>query len=340
MPRSGRVARWALSLALSASLLVGASACTRGGSTAPPKPVGTAPTTSTSFPSTTASPPATPSAPITFAVIGDYGAGDRHERAVAKLVAGWKPDFVITTGDDYYAKAGGTGTGKYDRSTGAFYCPWLKDISTTGSLCPKGKAPKNAFFPTLGNHDYSDARPSPQTYLAYFRLPGSGFANSSGNERYYDFVEGPVHFFALNSNGDEPDGTRASSRQAAWLRSRLARSTSPWNVVYDHHPPFSSDNMHGPTRYMQWPFAAWGADAVLSGHAHTYERVMRDGIVYFVNGLGGQGRYDFGTSRAQGSAARFRANWGAQRVTVTGASMEFAFYDVAGALIDRYRLTK
>ena len=23
---------------------------------------------------------------------------------------------------------------------------------------------------------------------------------------------------------------------------------------------------------MQWPFAQWGADVVLSGHDHTYER--------------------------------------------------------------------
>ena len=38
--------------------------------------------------------------------------------------------------------------------------------------------------------------------------------------------------------------------------------------------------------------------------------------------------------------ARFRANWGAQRVTVTATAMEFAFYDVNGTLIDRYRVTK
>jgi len=296
MPRSGRLARGMLSCALSASLLAGASACSPRVTLAPP-PSGTTPTTSASVPSTT---PAAPSAPITFAVIGDYGAGDRHERAVATLVASWKPAFVITTGDDYYAKAGGTGTDRYARSTGAYYGPWLKDVAIHPGNSTR-QPPKNAFFPTLGNHDYSDARPSPQTYLTYFDLPGSGFTTSSGNERYYDFVEGPVHLFALNSNGDEPDGTRATSRQAAWLHARLARSTSPWNVVYDHHPPFSSDNMHGPTRYMQWPFAAWGADAVLSGHAHTYERVMRDGIVYFVNGLGGQGRYDFGTSRVPGA---------------------------------------
>ena len=67
---------------------------------------------------------------------------------------------------------------------------------------------------------------------------------------------------------------------------------------------------------MQWPFAEWGADAVLSGHAHTYERVERDGIVYFVNGLGGAARYGFGEP-VEGSRARYRDDWGAQKVTVT-----------------------
>ena len=67
---------------------------------------------------------------------------------------------------------------------------------------------------------------------------------------------------------------------------------------------------------MQWPFATWGADVVISGHAHTYERIVRDGIVYFVNGLGGASRYDFATP-VTGSVARYSANWGAQKVTVS-----------------------
>jgi hypothetical protein len=126
-------------------------------------------------------------------------------------------------------------------------------------------------------------RPTPNV-LTYFDLPGAGFSNSSGNERYYDFVEGPIHFFALNSNKEESDGTSSRSRQAIWLKAGLAASTSTWNVVYEHHPPYSSDLVHGSTPSMQWPFASWGADAVLSGHAHAYERIERDGVVYFVNG--------------------------------------------------------
>lgn len=275
-------------------------------------------------------------APATiFAVIGDYGMDDEHEAAVAKLVASWRPVYIITTGDDYYSPAGGTGTGKYDESTGAYYGAWLKDITTTGKRLPVGPAPVNAFFPSLGNHDYSSATPGPETYLKYFDLPGAGFSNTSGNERYYDFVEGPIHFSVLNSNEQEPDGTSSDSRQARWLQAQLATSSSRWNIVYDHHPPYSSDLVHSSSSYMQWPFAAWGADVVLSGHAHAYERVERDGVVYFVNGLGGAPRYLFGIP-VDGSQIRYNGDWGAQKVTVEDNALTFEFWSAAGELIDSY----
>ncbi len=315
-------------LALCSALLVGCAPRL----VVPPTPAPTTPPAAAA----TAAPPSVAST-LTFAVIGDYGWGSKNEAAVAKLVASWRPEFIITTGDDYYASAGGTGTGRYDRSTGAFYCAWLKGVSTTGSACRIGQASRNAFFPCLGNHDYSDARPSPKTYLTYFKLPGAGFHSTSGNERYYDFVEGPIHFFVLDSNPGEPSGTRSTSTQAKWLKRGLAASTSTWNVVYDHHPPYSSDRVHGSTTSMRWPFASWGADVVLSGHAHTYERVMRSGIPYFVNGLGGAPRYAF-KAAIPGSVVRYRADWGAQKVTVGGTTMTFEFYNVHGALEDRYVL--
>jgi tartrate-resistant acid phosphatase type 5 len=271
----------------------------------------------------------------TFAVIGDYGMDDEHEAAVAKLVASWQPTYILATGDDYYSPAGGVGTAKYDNSTGAYYGVWLKDITTTGTRCPVGLANVNAFFPCMGNHDYTNATPAPATYLTYFDLPGTGFSSTSGNERYYDFVEGPIHFFVLNSNSQEPDGTSSTSKQARWLKAQLAASTSTWNIVYDHHPPYSSDLIHGSNKGLQWPFAAWGAHAVLSGHAHAYERVERDGIVYFVNGLGGAPRYFFGIP-VTGSEVRYNSDWGAQRVSITADSLVFEFWTVSGRLIDRY----
>ena len=291
-----------------------------------------------STPSVPNTQPSTASVVTTFAIIGDYGMGNDNELAVAKLVASWNPQFVITTGDDYYTPAGDSGTGRYDASTGAYYGQWLKDISTTGTRYPVGTASVNAFFPSLGNHDYSDATPALDTYLTYFKLPGEGFTNTSGNERYYDYVQGPIHFFVLNSNTKEPDGVSATSAQAQWLKKQLAASNSTWNIVYDHHPPYSSDAEHGAIEYMQWPFAWWGADVVVSGHAHSYERIVRDGIVYFVNGLGGSRRYDFATP-ATGSEIRYNGDWGAQKVTVTDTGLDFEFYNIRGELIDSYHVS-
>jgi tartrate-resistant acid phosphatase type 5 len=322
-----------------ATVIAVAAACVSLAACAQAAPAATSASGATSQPTPIAQASATgvASGSTTFAVIGDYGRNNNHEAAVARLVSTWNPSYIIATGDDYYRPAGGTGSTKYDRSTGAYYCRWLADVTTTGTRCPSGKASVNAFFPALGNHDYSDATPSLSTYLSYFRLPGRGFTNTSGNERYYDFVQGPIHFFVLNSNAQEPDGTSSTSVQAAWLKAQLAKSTSAWNVVYDHHPPYSSDRDHGSSTGMRWPFAKWGADVVLSGHAHTYERVVRGGMVYFVNGLGGAERYAFG-KKLSGSAVRYAANWGAQKVTVSATKLRFDFYNVAGKRIDTYTL--
>ena len=40
--------------------------------------------------------------PFRFAIIGDYGEDGPDEAAVAAMVAGWNPDWVVTTGDNNY----------------------------------------------------------------------------------------------------------------------------------------------------------------------------------------------------------------------------------------------
>src|SRR5690349_5555469 len=227
---------------------------------------------------------------VTFAAIGDYGSGDEYEGAVASMISGWNPDMIVGLGDSYYIDAGGSGDQKYDLSVGKFYCNFLKDIATaTGAFCPTGQASYNKFFPALGDHDYDDGGTTnglPATYTNYFSLPGNGYTSSSNNERYYDFVYGPVHFFVLNTFDEvisESDGVNSTSVQGEWLRTGLAASTSTWNVVVVPNPPYSSGAIHGSTLSTQWPYAQWGADAVLSGDDHVYERIVRDGIVYFVD---------------------------------------------------------
>ncbi|MDD4890458.1 MAG: metallophosphoesterase [Phycisphaerae bacterium] len=275
--------------------------------------------------------------PTVFAVIGDFGANTAGESSVATMVKSWNPAFVVTTGDNNYSSGSAT---TIDQNIGKYYQEFIGNYPGTYGPGAGNGPGQNRFFPILGNHDWGTAGATP--YLNYFTLPGNGLANSSGNERYYDFVAGNVHFFMYDSNSIEPDGRMLGSVQANWLQSRLASSTSTWNMVFLHHPPYSSSTGHGSQPDVQLPFQEWGADAVFSGHDHTYERILLNGLPYFVDGTGGAGLagYDFGTP-VIGSQARYNANYGAMRVAVDGGTATFEFWSVAGGgqLIDTYTTT-
>ncbi|UCH83077.1 MAG: metallophosphoesterase, partial [Candidatus Latescibacterota bacterium] len=204
---------------------------------------------------------------LRFAVFGDYGDGGATAGEVADLVKSFSPDLIATTGDNGY------GPGPVDYNVGQFYSDYIGNYA--GNYGP-GSVP-NRFFPTLGNHDYTDGG-GIAAYLNYFTLSDTGILdnNTSGNERYYDFVRGPVHFFMVNSCTQEPDGRTSASTQAQWLQTQLALSTSPWNVVCLHHPPYSSGSKRGSEIDLQWPYEDWGAHVVFAGHDHLYERLLID----------------------------------------------------------------
>ena len=131
----------------------------------------------------------------------------------------------------------------------------------------------------------------------------------------------------------------STSTQAAWLQARLAASVTPWQVVFFHHAPYSSGSTHGSTTGMRWSFAAWGADAVFAGHEHNYERLLVDGIPYFVEGAGGGALYAFGTPLPE-SQFRNSTDYGAMLVTATQISILFEFYNQAGTRVDSYTVVK
>jgi tartrate-resistant acid phosphatase type 5 len=269
-----------------------------------------------------------PPAPVRFAAIGDFGYAGQAEEDVANLVKNWDPDFIITLGDNNYWTGSAS---KIDLNIGQYYSDYIYPYKGTygpGSPAELG----NRFFPCLGNHDWGNRYPSPHgalPYLSYFTLPGNG--------RYYEFVRGPVHFFMLDSDPNEPDGNTADSVQAAWLRSALAASTARWKLVVLHHPPYSSGTI-GSTVAARWPFQAWGATAVLSAHAHDYERLDKNGFPYFVNGAGGHTLEPFREYLSSGSQVRYSEDYGAMFMTASDASITFEFITRQGLLIDRYTI--
>lgn len=255
----------------------------------------------------------TPQPVVRFAVIGDYGKDGKPEADVAALVKSWEPDFVITTGDNNYD----TGAAEtIDANIFNHYGEFITDDATT-----------TRFFPSLGNHDW--LTPGAAPYLARFALPG--------NERYYDFVRGDVHFFVIDSDKNEADGVSTESIQGKWLQDALADSEAKWKIVYFHHPPYSS-GAHGSQTYMQWPFAQWGATVVLSGHEHNYERLYADGIPFFVNGLGGQNKRLCKVPTPLDVEGKSRIcydnDYGAMLVEATAESVTFNFIARDGALVD------
>lgn len=260
---------------------------------------------------------------VRLAVLGDFGEAGQPEADVAALVNGWSPDYILTLGDNNYPD----GKAKtIDKNIGQYFHQYIGDYQGEYG---EGAA-ENRFFPALGNHDWRTG--SVQAHLDYFGLPG--------NERYYDVVLGPVHLFVLDSDSEEPDGRKADSAQAQWLRERMAASTAPWKIVTLHHAPYSSGKKHGNDAETQWPYAEWGATAVLAGHDHTYERLLIDDIVYFVNGLSGRQRiYSFGDP-IPGSVARYNQDYGAMRVDASENCISFEFYNRAGEQIDSYTLTR
>jgi tartrate-resistant acid phosphatase type 5 len=256
-----------------------------------------------------------------FVIIGDYGASGPEEAKVAELARSLKPDFIITTGDNNYP-LGAAET--IDENVGRYFHEFIAPYHGTFG---KG-ATENAFFPSLGNHDWYS--PGARPYLDFFSLPN--------NERYYDVVRGPVQLFALDSDPNEPDGTSFDSAQARWFEQRSKASTVPWRVVYFHHPPYSS-GPHGSTLGMRWPFRDWGASVVYSGHDHTYERFDLAGFPYIVNGVGGNDLYQL-VQPLPGSVVRHADVHGLVLVTASATELVSRFLDSRGQQLDVLRLHK
>lgn len=272
---------------------------------------------------------------VKFAVVGDYGDVGDESRSVAKLIKSWEPDFVLTVGDNNYP-SGGAET--IDECVGSLYSTYVYPYKGKYEASSIGE---NRFFPCMGNHDFDTELGKP--YLDYFALPGNG--------HYYDFVKEDIHFFSVSSDHREPGGIQEGSPQIEWLKEGLKNSSSPWKVVYFHHPAYSSmiqvppdykKNIYSKNRERRilLPFEEWGVSAVLNGHLHIYERFDVKGVPHVTNGLGGgKVLYNFCDPEPE-SLVRFTGDYGAMLAETTNSLLTFKFISVRGEVVDEFSIPK
>jgi len=148
-------------------------------------------------------------------------------------------------------------------------------------------------IPVLGNHERDSL-----SYYQHFSLPPGG---GRLGKRWWALHWGDVAIVGLDSNAKRPQDL---VEQLEWAKAQLS-GPEPHKIVIFHHPVFSSDAAYGPgsegLQALWHPvFVDRGVDLVLSGHAHNYERIVRDGVTYLVVGGGGANLYRLGT-RVPGS---------------------------------------
>lgn len=282
--------------------------------------------------------------------IGDFGIDNANELAVSKLVKSWNPNYIITSGDNFYGP-GNTGTNfaDLDAAVGKYYGQFIFPYKGTYT----GGAAEQKFHICIGNHDRApEGRLSLE--LDYFSVPTA----------YYEVVRGAVHYLFYDSAYDnsqvmqQPDGNDINSKQAIWLQTKLALSTAPFRVVVIHHPPFSSTKSailvpplapDGTISFpaLQLPFKAWGADVVFSGHVHDYEVLIgADGMLYICNGSGGaSGQIAnepaiYADNPSPLSVFRYNSKFGAQKIMADCKTLTMEFWSTDGELIDSRVITK
>jgi calcineurin-like phosphoesterase family protein len=248
------------------------------------------------------------------------GAGDiadcrtTHDEATARLLA-TIPGIVFTAGDNAYNSGTAAEFKKcYGPSWGRF---------------------RSRTRPALGNHDWLTNSGAP--YFAYFGSVAGDPANG-----WYSYTAATWHVIVLNSNCDFV-GCAEGSPQLAWLKADLAAHPAQCTLAIWHHPRFSSGVAHGNDvmtgGFWQVLYDA-GADLIINGHDHDYERFAPQspngtadpvrGIREFVVGTGGKGLRRIGAPRPN-SEVRNASAYGVLKLKLAPAGYAWQFISVFGS---------
>jgi hypothetical protein len=272
--------------------------------------------TETSTATVTATPPPTTETPFPADDPVLVGAGDiadcssDGDEATANLLDGI-PGTVFTTGDNAYPD------GTAADFMNCYELSWGRHKART--------------YPSAGNHDYHTEGAA--GYFGYF-----GPIAGEPDKGYYSYNLGSWHIIVLNSNIE----VGARSEQVNWLREDLAAHPVACTLAYWHEPRFSSGDRHGSSKGIRplWQVLYdHGADVVLNGHEHNYERFAPQdpegsadpirGIRQFVIGTGGRSFYPLTKSIAN-SEVQNDDTLGVLKLTLHADSYSWEFVPVAG----------
>ncbi len=141
---------------------------------------------------------------------------------------------------------------------------------------------------SFGNHEIINSNPIQKSgpFFDLFSFPTGGERGGvpSGDETYYSFDHGNIHFISLNTAiytyMRQSVVSSYAQQMESWLQSDLAANQSEWTIVFFHHPPYSkrdhdSDSETDLTlvRERLVPILDQaGVDLVLAAHSHIYQR--------------------------------------------------------------------
>ena len=222
---------------------------------------------------------------------------------------------------------------------------YLSGTPTEFSNCydPAWGQAKDRTRPVAGNHDYYNPRPdSVKNADGYFGYFGAAAGNPA--KGYYSYTLGSWLVIVLNTGTEAPAYIAAGSTQEQWLRAELASHTQQCVVAMFHHPQFSTVSPRPFIREETTPL--WnalyegGADLVLNGHDHTYQRyapMKPDGTPDAAFGIrqitvgtgGGEGLYAFGAT-VPTLEVRNNDTFGVLKLTLKNGGYDWRFMPTAG----------
>ena len=191
---------------------------------------------------------------------------------------------------------------------------------------------RGRWYASPGNHDY--LTPHASAFFDYF-----GEAAGAGRTGYYALSLGDWQVLMLNSNVP----AQRHSEQWEWVRRELDLQRRPCTLAVWHHPLFTS-GQNGPNASMRDMFSlleAGGADVIVNGHDHLYERFAKQtadgrpddrGIRQFIAGTGGATLYRFVTT-APNSESRI-VQFGVLHLALRPTSYRWEFVAAEGGLAD------